>query len=411
LIRVEVDVTGVGICTALMDSGARKGFISERLLTPALMQQCDKTRRYQIKALGEDSGIESVGTIDLSLRLSDLQMRASFVIVPAACKLNADLVCGTEFLENNNLELFGGQRRLIKQYDCGAICDIYIHESGTCQKLVREVLCLASFPVEVNSGEQASVQVTLDVPEELKSWVESENTPMYFQPIRTIKSLSALPGIVDSQNLGVIVTNCDANSKIVGINQVVGVVSSVVEVLIPDHAKHSEINVTEKIDVDHLDDASRSLVYKMFDTCAEVLSENSSDIGLAKVTAHEINLHDDTPIYQRPRRFPEPVTQEIEKQCQELYSMDIIEPSSSPWSSPVVPIRKKDGTLRLCVDYRRLNRVTKPDRYPLPNLVDSVYALRGNKFFTVVDLVRGYYQVPVHENSREYTAFSTPHAH
>lgn len=126
---------------------------------------------------------------------------------------------------------------------------------------------------------------------------------------------------------------------------------------------------------------------------------------------HHIELYDKTPIYQRPRRFPEVVNQEIERQCRELHLLDIIEPSSSPWSSPVVPVRKKDGSIRMCIDYRKLNAVTKPDRFPLPNLNDAVFGLHGVRYFTSMDLVRGYYQLPLEEGSREYTDFSTPRAH
>ena len=98
-------------------------------------------------------------------------------------------------------------------------------------------------------------------------------------------------------------------------------------------------------------------------------------------------------------------------QCKELQLLDIIEPSMSLWSSPVVPVRKKDGKIRLCIDYRRLNAVMKADRFPLPNLTDAVFSLYSVTSFTSLDLVRGYYQLPLAEESRELTAFSTPHSH
>ena len=83
----------------------------------------------------------------------------------------------------------------------------------------------------------------------------------------------------------------------------------------------------------------------------------------------------------------------------------------SPWSSPVVPVTKKNSALRLCIDYRQVNEVTKPDRHPLPNLNDSVYSLHGMQYFSSLDLVRGCYQLPIAEDSREITEFSTPHGH
>ena len=86
----------------------------------------------------------------------------------------------------------------------------------------------------------------------------------------------------------------------------------------------------------------------------------------------------------------------------------IIVPSSSPWTSPLVPVRKKDGSLRLCVDYRRLNQVTQEDRYPMPRVEELLEQLGSARFITTLDLTKGYYQVSVHPDDREKTAFMCP---
>ena len=90
---------------------------------------------------------------------------------------------------------------------------------------------------------------------------------------------------------------------------------------------------------------------------------------------------------------------------------DVIEPSNSPWSPPVVMVIKKDGSLRFCIDYRKLNQVKKRDVYPLPRCDEILEAMSGGAFFTHLDLVRGYCQIDVDEASREETAFSTPEGH
>ena len=122
---------------------------------------------------------------------------------------------------------------------------------------------------------------------------------------------------------------------------------------------------------DHLSSNQKEQIINMLNNQSHVFSNDGGDVGYLNVAEHRIELYDYTPIYQKPRRFPEVVNQEIEKQCLELQLLDIIEPSQSPYSSPVVPIRKKDGTTQLCIDYRKLNSVTKPDKFPLPNLRDS----------------------------------------
>ena len=149
----------------------------------------------------------------------------------------------------------------------------------------------------------------------------------------------------------------------------------------------------------------------MVSQVSSVFSTSEFDVNAAAVTAHTIHLNDTTPVYQRPRRLPEPVNAEIERQCKELESMDIIEKSESPWSAPVVPLRKGDGSLRMCIDYRRLNSQTKPDRSPIPCVSDSVYGISRRKFFTSLDMSKGYYQIPLSAESRECTAFSTAYSH
>lgn len=92
------------------------------------------------------------------------------------------------------------------------------------------------------------------------------------------------------------------------------------------------------------------------------------------MTPHKIELADETPIWQKPRIFSEPINNEI----RELMSLDVIEYNTSEWSSPIVPVKKKNGDLRMCIDYRALNKKTKPSQFPMPNLKDSIYRSRNS---------------------------------
>ena len=82
--------------------------------------------------------------------------------------------------------------------------------------------------------------------------------------------------------------------------------------------------------------------------------------------------------------------------------------STSPFASPTILVKKKDGSMRLCIDYRKLNAVTKKDAHPLPRIEDIFDTLTDSKFFCTLDLAMGYHQVEVHPDDREKTAFSTP---
>ena len=90
---------------------------------------------------------------------------------------------------------------------------------------------------------------------------------------------------------------------------------------------------------------------------------------------------------------------------------EVIRQSMSPWSSPIVLVAKQDGSTRFCIDYCKVNAVTKKDAYPLPRIDDTLDALGGAEYFTTLDLQSEYWQVPLDENSKEITAFSTSNGH
>ena len=91
----------------------------------------------------------------------------------------------------------------------------------------------------------------------------------------------------------------------------------------------------------------------------------------------------------------------------EMEERGIVQPSSSPWASPVVLVPKKDGSLRFCVDFRRLNSITRKDVYPLPRVDDILDTLGNARYFTTLDLASGYWQVPLDDDARPKTAFTT----
>lgn len=98
----------------------------------------------------------------------------------------------------------------------------------------------------------------------------------------------------------------------------------------------------------------------------------------------------------------------VRKHLQELLSAEIIRESESPFSSPIVVVKKKNGDVRLCIDYRKLNLQTVKDSYALPNLEESFSVLNGSKWFSVLDLKSGFYQIEVEESDKQKTAFVCP---
>lgn len=139
-----------------------------------------------------------------------------------------------------------------------------------------------------------------------------------------------------------------------------------------------------------------------------MISVDGSDLGLTTIVQHEINTGDAKPIRQAPRRLPFHQRQTVRELVADMLDRGVVESSKSPWSSPIVLVKKKDGTTRFCVDFRKVNNLTKKDAHPLPRIDDTLDALGGAQWFTTLDLASGYWQIEVAQADGEKTAFATP---
>ena len=140
---------------------------------------------------------------------------------------------------------------------------------------------------------------------------------------------------------------------------------------------------------------------------SELFALNSAELGCTTLIEHSINTGDHQPIKQLPRRVPHSLRAKVSQHVQEMLEQGVVTPSHSPWASPIALVAKKDGSTRFCVDYRKLNAITKMDVHPLPRIDDSLDQLAGSSYFSTLDLASGYWQVGMSEESQEKTAFVT----
>ena len=146
----------------------------------------------------------------------------------------------------------------------------------------------------------------------------------------------------------------------------------------------------------------------------DLFATNYSELPGTDLIELKVDTGDAKPVYRPPYRYSEAAKREIEKQCQELLDADIIEVTNSPWSCGVVLAAKKDGSLRMCVDFRPINRLLKPEFQPLPTLPQVLDTMANAKptTFSLLDMKWGYHQIKINdEDSRDRLAFSTHHIH
>jgi hypothetical protein len=130
-------------------------------------------------------------------------------------------------------------------------------------------------------------------------------------------------------------------------------------------------------------------------------------LGRYEGVEHTIDVGSNRPVKQKPYRVSHKERQAIQEQVNKMLKDGMIRPSKSPWSSPIVLVKKKDGSLRFCVDYRKLNSATVKDSYPLPRIDSSLDSLGGSEYFSSIDMRSGYWQIGVAEKDRDKTAFIT----
>ena len=171
---------------------------------------------------------------------------------------------------------------------------------------------------------------------------------------------------------------------------------------LPDHVK----DLYER-SASNLSTAQKEELQLLLLENADLFSKSTDDLGQTGMVQHKIDTGTSMPIRQPPRRLPLAQREEADNAVQDMYKQGLIEPSESPWASPIVLVRKKDGSLRFCVDYRALNSVTRKDSYPLPRIDDTLDTLAGMTLFSTLDLKSGYWQVKLEPRDKEKTAFST----
>lgn len=176
----------------------------------------------------------------------------------------------------------------------------------------------------------------------------------------------------------------------------------------PEYSVTSESPITFDFSDSPLSEEWKERIREKLNSIPEVFARDDLDYGHTTAVKHKIRLSDSTPFKQRVRPIHPSDYEAVRLHLRELYDANIIRESESPFASPVVIVKKKSGKIRLCIDYRKLNSQTIRDAYALPNIEEAFAALTGSKWFSVMDLKSGFYQVEMEEEDKPKTAFVTP---
>ena len=169
----------------------------------------------------------------------------------------------------------------------------------------------------------------------------------------------------------------------------------------------TNVNIDFDLTNSNLSETEKEKLRQLLSQYSDLFANNSNDLGRTSLIPHSITVDNPIPIRQHPYRFFPAHKNTVSTHINDMLQYDIIRPSMSPWSSPVIIIPKKDGGTRFVVDYHKLNHITKKDSYPLPHIDNSLDCLGGANYFTVLDLCSGYFQIPLDEHSKQFTAFIT----
>lgn len=405
---------------ALLDCGAQVNLISHEYLEKHNIEYSRNTNVHFVKGVS-GSTVKVLGTLDTYISFNSLNLPANLYVVKD-CSLTVPVLLGIQFLgmykfhiSFHTEEIFCGQQKL-KWVKPDSF--MYIDDEILNLKLGTDIEIPArmSFPVIFD------MQINPDINNyEILSIV---NDLHKFNCKVANQDLNAMYSFNDNHKLFLEIRNNSHSNKIIPKNTKIACIRLVktVPALCQFSPRISSFDVKENINFSHVEDNSIDFS-KIFDNIhsethldefKSVLRNNSSvfakdefDVGRVVDFEHRIDLKDDQPVACRPFIVPHKKTQIIDEEISRLLKCGIIKNSRSSFAAPCLLVYKKNGKARLVIDFRKINKKIVPVQYPLPHLETSLQLLGGNKYFSTLDLLSGYHQIPLRSQDTYKSAFTT----
>ena len=402
----------------MIDTGASVSLIREDAWS-SLATECHKLLPWQgCRLIGaEGSEICVKGVVTLELQIDDITVRGDFLVTS---RLSSEIILGLDFLEQNHCVINTDQKTLHLQGKAIPLKSGL--ESETLMDFNNVSVVLAA-KIEIPPLSEVETMASAVLTGEYDKFtglvehcIPASKSPVIVASALVMVQPRSSQGCkvpLRLMNPTAEVTTLHKGTKIALLNCITDteVVANVGEGMecpaeVPAGAEDMLWNLVESSG-EALDPQQQMKLHTLLLQFVDVFAFSDSDLRQTQVSHHTIPTESAPPIRQPTRRIPPHRREEVSKLLKNMLARNIIQPSTSPWASPIVIVRKKDGSARFCVDYRKLNAVTRKDAYPLPRIDDTLDTLSGSQWFSTLDLLSGYWQVKVAEEDQQKTAFTT----
>ena len=386
-----------------MDTGADVSAVSESFYN-SLPSKIILSRNYNRDTLmqcasASGTDFENLGEVELEFRIDSVPYKHNFQVLKG---LSKPVIIGSDFLGKHNAIVdFYQQSIRIGQhmFKMGkSISELDgIHLLHTTQRVTLSPNKVTVFPCKMPQNAPLGSYLARFL----------DNTELSGQPgISIANTLVAVDG---SRVISLMAVNETGAKHIIPCRAVVGLLEPI------EAQEVNEISVTPSDDREKLAQPQAVALTleqaehfnALLDHYSCIFAESDLELGCANRVKCTIDTGNAAPIKQRPYRTPFLQRPLVEDHLAKMMSVDIIRPSTSPWASPIVIVDKKDKSKRFCVDFRKVNFLTVPNSYPLPQIDDILASLGGAKYFSKMDLKSGYWQIQMDDESRPKTAFIT----
>lgn len=389
-------VVGAEVLKACIDTGATHSLIHETRAAALTTSMSAKPYAGPPIRVADGRMIKPLLRLEGNVSLGPIVTNHSFVVLPS---LPVEVLLGIDFLIPNGVVIDLPQREL-RFHDWPKSC-MPLEPRPTEEALLKSATSQVIPPL-------SEVVIAVDVGTQKGTWP----TAMLIEACPTDTALEPLcvaRGVASEPPATLVVSNLSRRHLLIREGVALATLTELNEnAIAPLDEARAEDPIKEATINPGLDAVSKGRVRELLTRHANIFASKSRPLGKCRSAIHAIDTQQAHPTRTGLRPLPPAGRETVREEVAKMLEAGVIQPSTSPWASAVVLVQKKDGSVRFCVDYRKLNDLTVKDVFPLPRISDQLESLAGSSYFSTLDAASGYWQIEMAEEDRQKTAFITP---